>query len=191
MGKILRPVARLLYGGSVKKSLSIKFISRTGVMTALVYVATITGIHIPALGFFNMSDSMIILASFLFGPIQGMIAGAFGAFFGDLTVYPIAAPYTLLIKGIEGLIFGLGFKFAKKRGILPGIKVVIEISTILLGLAVMVAGYFLSKWLGYGGILRSALTSMYKNVFQGIVSLILACVLIYQKNFISRISSTL
>ena len=186
----MRVLARLLYGGSVKKSLGIKFISQTGVMTALVYIATITGVHIP-LGFFNMSDSMIILASYLFGPLTGMIVGAFGACLGDLTVYPIAAAYTFFIKGIQGLVFGLGFNAAKKTEKFPGMKVVIEIATMLLGLLIMVAGYFFAKWFGYGGGLRSALTSMYKNVFQTIASLVVACALIYQKSFISRISSAL
>lgn len=173
----------------VKKSLNIKFITQTGVMTALVYIATITGVQIPALGFFNMSDSMIILTSYLFGPIQGMIAGSLGACFGDLSVYPISAGYTFFIKGIEGIVFGLGFAAAKKINSFPGVKVVVEFFTMLIGLTFMVAGYFFAKWLGYGVVLNSAVASMYKNVFQGVASLIVASSLVYQKRFISRISS--
>ena len=69
--------------------------------------------------YFNLGDTVILLVSAIFGPFIGMIAGGMGSFFADLAVYPATMFYTLVIKGLEGLIAGglmiLIKKFVKKK----------------------------------------------------------------------------
>ena len=57
---------------------------------------------------------MIFLAAAFFGPVPGLIAGGIGSFLADLITYPVTMWFTLVIKGIEGLIAGLGIYYANK-----------------------------------------------------------------------------
>lgn len=81
----------------------------TSIMAALTCVVTMSfTIYIPATkGYFNIGESIIYLSAILFGPYIGAISGGFGSMFSDLlTGFPIYAPGTLLIKGLEGFIVG-------------------------------------------------------------------------------------
>ena len=84
-------------------------IAITGVMTALVTIATLSfQIYIPAtFGYFNIGESLVYITALLFGPYIGAFAGGVGSMMADLlTGYYIYAPWTLVNKGIEGYIVG-------------------------------------------------------------------------------------
>jgi len=124
-------------------------LTASGIMAALVCVATLFFIlPIPATqGYFNVGDAMIVAAAIVFGPMVGAIAGGVGAALADILAgYSYFAPFTFVIKGLEGAIVGLIYAKIKSRFI---IKLVI--AWILGGLE-MVAGYFISEYLflGYG-----------------------------------------
>ncbi len=91
----------------------LRFSTRTlayaAVMTALVYVGTLIGFS-SAQFYFNLGDSFVLMAAALLDPISAMIAGGLGSFLADLTVYPATMVFTLVIKGIEGLVAGVLFK---------------------------------------------------------------------------------
>ncbi len=75
---------------------------------ALVAVATLViRIPVPATqGYINLGETMIYLVALLLGPIFGAVAGALGSALADLLAgYASFAPFTLVIKGVEG---GLG-----------------------------------------------------------------------------------
>lgn len=78
------------------------------VCTWLVAVSTVMiEFPIPAAGgCFNMGDGAIFVVALLFGPVAGGLAGGVGSALADLIYNPFFAPYTLVIRGIEGWIVG-------------------------------------------------------------------------------------
>jgi uncharacterized membrane protein len=82
----------------------------SGVMAALVAVATFI-IQIPVAatgGYLNFGDIMIFVTALTFGPAVGGLAGGIGSFISDVAGGYAAtyAPFTLVIKGVEGVIAG-------------------------------------------------------------------------------------
>lgn len=124
-------------------------LTATSIMAALVCVATLFFIvPIPATqGYFNVGDAMIVTAAIVFGPMVGAIAGGVGASIADILAgYAYFAPFTLIIKGIEGAIVGVIYSKMKS-----GFFSKLFIAWIIGGLE-MVAGYFIVEYLilGYG-----------------------------------------
>jgi len=122
-----------------KKTKNITF---TAMFTALVFLATrflaFPGPLPP--GYINLGDSVIILCAVLLGSNQAAFAGAVGASLADIT-YPggiIFAPFTFVVKGLEGFIAG---KIARRSSFAS-----IIIAAVVGGL-ILVAGYFIAEWL--------------------------------------------
>lgn len=83
-----------------------------GITSAIVCLATIF-LRIPIIsvnGYVNLGDAFIFLFAALFGPLTAMISGGIGSAIADLIGYPLFAPFTLVIKALEGLIAGLMIK---------------------------------------------------------------------------------
>jgi uncharacterized membrane protein len=96
-------------GNKISKGIITKIFAVAAVMAALVAVATfIIQIPIPATGgYLNFGDIMIFISALTFGPTVGGFAGGVGSFISDVAGgYAAFAPFTLIIKGIEGLIAG-------------------------------------------------------------------------------------
>lgn len=118
-----------------------------GIMAALVCVATmLIQIPIPATeGFFNVGDALVIIASLTFGPIVGGLAGGVGSALADaLGGWYTWVPFTLVIKGAEGIIAGYIGGSKENRNIQR-----IFIAWVCGGL-VMVSGYFIVQVYLYG-----------------------------------------
>ena len=84
-------------------------IALAGLMTALTFVITRAFIlPIPQTkGFFNIGEAAVYTAAILFGARIGAIAGGLGSALADLSLgFAAFAPYTLVIKGIEGYVVG-------------------------------------------------------------------------------------
>src|SRR5574341_667865 len=81
----------------------------TGLMIAVVYIITVTiVVTIPQTrGIFNLGEAGVYIAALLFGPVVGALSGGLGSMLADLTVAPHYAFFTLVIKGLEGLVVGL------------------------------------------------------------------------------------
>ena len=94
-----------------KSKRTTKFATKTVVycalMTALVTVATVTLGFRTGDFFFNCGDAVIFVTAALLGPLPAAVAGGLGSFFADLAVYPATMFFTLIIKGLEGLVCGL------------------------------------------------------------------------------------
>ena len=112
-------------------------LAAAAIFIALTFVVTrYTVIPIPATkGFFNLGEVVIYIAAIAFGPIVGMLAGGAGSALADLAVAPQFAPFTLVIKGIEGYVVGR----------LAGPTTVSRLRATIIGGAWMVTGYFLSE----------------------------------------------
>jgi uncharacterized membrane protein len=148
----------------------------TAIFIALVAVATrFTAIPIPATrGFFNLGEVVIYVAALTFGPLVGLLAGGIGSALGDIWAQaPYYAPFTLVIKGLEGYVVGrLAGQTASSR-----------LRATLIGGAVMIVGYFLAQTLFAGTLgiaptsgtaAGAALTEAPFNVVQVVVGLIVA-----------------
>ncbi len=139
-----------------------------GVMAALTTVATmIIQIPTPATeGYINLGDTMVMLSGTLFGTIIGSLSGGIGSALADLlTGYGHWAPFTLVIKGIEGYIAGI----SRGKG-----KVISLLILIVAG-AEMVTGYFLVEVWMYG--IGGALTEVPGNSFQALSGIVFAYIL--------------
>jgi len=86
-----------------------KNIGIVAVFSALAFVAT-RFIQIPILqtgGYLNFGEAIIYISAILFGSTVGGLVGAIGPALADITSpYAAFAPFTLIIKGIEGFIVG-------------------------------------------------------------------------------------
>jgi len=130
------------------------------VMCALVAVATLIHIPLPQVqGYLNVGDAVIFLAALLFGPLVGAFAGGIGSSLAHLILgYAHWAPWTLVIKGLEGLVVGLLM-------VRPQVAM-------LSGAVVMVVGYFIAAVFFYG--FSPALTTLPGDLLQGIGSIVIA-----------------
>jgi uncharacterized membrane protein len=140
-------------------------VALSGIMAALVAVVTMI-IQVPTpltKGYINVGDSMVMLVAVLFGPTIGAFAGGFGSALADvITGYAHWAPFTLVIKGVEG--FVIGYITSKKDDFTT-----ILLATILGGV-LMVLGYFLVEVYFYG--VGYALTSVPGNTLQAVTGII-------------------
>lgn len=129
-------------------------------LTVLIMVVTLfVRIPVPGGGYFNMGDVLIIFTGLFAGWKTGLIAGGIGSALADLIGFPVFAPITLVIKGLEGLISGLGK---------PGRKVDTFIFPAL-AVIVMVGGYFLGTWFFPNLGKAMALADLPVNIIQAVV----------------------
>jgi uncharacterized membrane protein len=134
----------------------------SGVLAALVAVATaLVQIPNPATnGYINFGDVMVFVSALVFGPIVGGFSGAVGSSVSDVvTGFGQYAPFTFVIKGMEGLVAGL---IANRKNVRR------DIIAVGIGGAIMVTGYFLAEFfaLQYGW---AALTEVPGNIVQMVV----------------------
>lgn len=158
-----------------------------GLMISIICVATMI-IKLPTIlgiGYVHLGDSMIFLASILFGKKKGMITAALGMCLADiLSGYAYYAPFTLVIKGIMALIAAS----IAYRGSYGGKNILNNIFAFITAGAWMVVGYFFAKIIIVQYILFKvdtlkeavviALASIQGNVAQAVVGMIIALPLI-------------
>lgn len=112
----------------------------SGIMAALVAIATfIVQIPNPATrGYINFGDIMIFVSALSFGPIVGGFAGSVGSAIADVASgYGYFAPFTFVIKGIEGALAG----FISNRT-----SVSRDVLAVVIAGAEMITGYFFAEF---------------------------------------------
>lgn len=131
---------------------------------ALTAVATIIiKFPIPATeGYANLGDSVILVASVMFGPFTGFLAGGFGSALADIfSGYVHYAPFTFVIKGLEGFLAGyLGYKAFAKSSRKFNIK---TLAAMAVSVIIMVLGYFIVEIFMYG-FSAASLSSLFNLV---------------------------
>lgn len=147
-------------------------------LIALTTVATmIVRVPVPATGgYINMGDSMIYISALLFGPVFGLVAGGVGSALADyFGGYASFAPYTLVIKGLEGLLVGLlAWRMARRPSGITPVGTAVAIVAVLVGGAAMVSGYFLAEAYVLGIGVAKAAQEVPGNIFQVLGGLIVA-----------------
>ncbi len=157
-------------------------IAYTGVLTALVMVLTTFGFGAGQF-YFNVGDTLILIAAAIFGPIPAMIAGGVGSLFADIMLYPATMVFSLVIKGTEGLVAGLLFKLVDKYIKNKAILYISSAATMLFSTMLMMTGYFVCQTFLYGTY-TAALVALPFDAVQASVSTALAFVILYPLKFI-------
>ena len=163
----------------------------------LVTLATFV-IRIPnpaTQGYINLGDGLLFTLALVFGWRIGGLAGGVGSALADaLGGYFIWAPWTLVIKGIEGILVGTiafwgvrggrdtegglddqGGRGTSDAGGTSGgrhPRRIAAFAAVLVGGAWMVTGYYLAGSVLFGGI--AALTEIPGNLVQGGVAVVVA-----------------
>ena len=146
----------------------------SGVMAALVAVTTFAvQIYIPATrGYLNFGDIMIFVSALTFGPAVGGFAGGVGSAISDVAGgYAYFAPYTFMIKGLEGIIAGLlSNRISHRR----------DVAAVVVAGTEMITGYFLAEFFPLQ-IGWAALAEVPANILQivvgGIIGLPIALII--------------
>jgi uncharacterized membrane protein len=162
-------------GSRIEKDRVVLSIAQAAIMAALVAATTFfVQVPIPATrGYLDFGDIMIFISALTFGPIVGGFAGGVGSAISDtVSGYAYFAPFTLLIKGAEGLIAGL---------ISNGLSGKRNVVAVGIGGAEMVTGYFLAEFFGLSEG-WAALSEVPFNILQiaagGIIGIPIAIILI-------------
>lgn len=144
-----------------------------GIFAALVFIGT--QLRIPtAIGYINLGDGVILIASYFIGP-AAFFPGAIGSALSDLIAgYPMYIAPTFFIKGLMGLVAALIMTKAhgKKAG-----GFVIRLIACVAAELIMVAGYFVFEALYYD--MAAAVGSVIFNLFQAGIAIVLAIPLTY------------
>lgn len=125
-----------------------KRIAFSAIFCALIFVAT-AFIKVPvAIGYFNLGDAFLLISAVCCGPFGGAIGGMIGCALADVIGgYAVYAPFTLVVKGVEGLICGLLFLMIKRNEKGYFLR---TFAAFIVSLLWMVAGYFITNWILYG-----------------------------------------
>ncbi|MBU7043209.1 MAG: ECF transporter S component [Theionarchaea archaeon] len=142
----------------------------SAIFAAAVIVATlIIRVPVPATsGYINLGDSMVFISALLFGARVGGIAGGIGSALADIIGgYASWAPFTLVIKGLEGTVVGhLGKSDSITRQLLA----------VVVGGLIMVSGYFIVEVFLYGA--PAAITEVPGNLIQAGSGLIISMIVV-------------
>ena len=117
-------------------------VAMSAVFAAATFIGTLL-VTIPVgPGVFNVGEIVIYTAAFLFGGIVGGLAGGIGAAAADVATGAFAffAPFTLVIKGLEGFVVGQ----------LAGESVRSKVIAVAIGAPFMIVGYFVTVAYFYG-----------------------------------------
>lgn len=162
-----------------KNNKTIKIIM-TGLMIALIVTATIL-IIIPipfSNGYIHFGDAMIFLSVLILGWRYGAIAAGLGSALADILIgFAVWAPWTLVIKGLMGVVMGLFIlkSMGKQEKNIIGVPFRQLAGMVLAGL-VMVGGYYIAEGVIYGNFIV-ALLGVPWNILQFTAGAVFAALL--------------
>ncbi len=154
-----------------------KRLSYLGLAVALICIATmLIQVPIPATkGFLNLGDSLVMILAVIFGPKFGFWAGAVGSSLADiLSGYAHWAPWTFIIKGLEGLVVGASASKSFGKGNVGRFRTTFGV---ILGSVVMAFGYLFAGAIMYGWAV--SWVDMTANIVQGIGSAAISLPVLY------------
>ncbi|MFD1706101.1 ECF transporter S component [Siminovitchia sediminis] len=146
----------------------------TALLIALVFVATmLLNIKLPISangGLVHLGTGMLFIASILFGPKKGAMAGAVGMGLFDLVSgWTLWAPITFLSRGIQGYIVGKIAWSGDRRGGSLGFNVL----AMLVSTPPMIACYYLWERILYGSWIVP-LASIPGDIVQSVIGMAVA-----------------
>jgi uncharacterized membrane protein len=141
------------------KSRDVRMIALITVMAAVVCTLTlVVQIPIPATGgYVHLGDAAANFAALAFGPWLGFLIAGGGMAIADLIGYPIFAPGTFVVHGLQAVVVAyLG------RGRKPWVMLLAGVA----GGLVVIAGYFVYEWLILGMGMVTAAKEIPGNIIQ-------------------------
>lgn len=146
----------------------------TSMLISLVFVATyLVNIRLPIAangGLVHMGTAMLFIASILFGPKKGAIAGAVGMGLFDLFAgWTLWAPFTIVARGLQGYIVG---KIAWSNG-RNGNSVAFNLLAMIVSIPPMLAVYYVCEGILYNNWI-GPVASIPGNITQNVVGIIVA-----------------
>lgn len=171
---------------SRKTTIVTKQLTTIAMFVALVTVATVViAIPAPAGGFLNVGDTVVLIAAACLGPLGGMVAGGLGSCIADLILgYGMYAPFTLVIKGLEGLICGglilLFDKTLGKRFKNYIAQVIAGVFAMIIAALTMSSLYCIADGILYGW--GAAIVNAPVNLLQGAIGIVAGSIIVYALN---------
>lgn len=151
-----------------------KTITLNALAIALVCISTMFLQFPIPLGYAHLGNCFILISGVFFGPVTGLLAGGIGSALADLlTGYPQWIIPTLIIKGIMG--FAIGYIANRTGHTINMFKIRTAIASVV-GIVIMVIGYFIGGSFLYGSIYTGA-GQIPGLTAEGIVGIILFYVL--------------
>jgi uncharacterized membrane protein len=146
----------------------------TAMLVALVFLSTFfLNIKLPISvngGLIHLGTAMLFIASILFGPKKGALAGAIGMGLFDLVGgWLIWAPITIVARGLQGFIVGkISWANGKK-----GDSLFLNIVATVVSIPIMIAVYYFGEVILYGNWIVP-LTSIPGDLIQNAIGMIIA-----------------
>ncbi|MDI7743218.1 ECF transporter S component [Lysinibacillus fusiformis] len=146
----------------------------SALLIALVFVSTVfINIKLPIGGnggLVHLGTGMLFIASILFGPKKGAIAGSFGmALFDLMSGWTIWAPGTFIARFLQGYIVG---KIAWSNDE-NGNSIILNLVGMIISVPVMAAVYYVHEAIIYGNWIQPA-ASIPGNITQNVIGMIVA-----------------
>ncbi len=146
----------------------------TSVLAALIFLATFfINIKLPISingGLVHLGTAMLFIASILFGPKKGALAGAIGMGLFDIVGgWLLWAPITIVARGLQGFIVGK-ISWAKGR---KGSSLALNITATIISMPFMIAVYYFGEVILYGNWI-TPLTSIPGDILQNVLGIIIA-----------------
>jgi uncharacterized membrane protein len=154
--------------------MSPRTLTRTALFIALTAAGTLA-VRIPnpaTQGYINLGDTLIMTGALVFGWRAGGLAGGMGSALADfLGGYALWAPWSLVIKGVEGAVTGALGAWSQRRPAGWPRRALHTLAPVIGG-GWMVAGYYLAGAVLFGA--AAALTEVPGNLVQAGVGAALA-----------------
>ena len=141
--------------------LNSRTISINALAIALVCLSTMFLQFPIPLGYAHLGNCFILISGVFFGPVTGLLAGGIG--------YAQWIIPTLIIKGIMGFVIGY---IANRTGLTVNMFKIRTAAASIVGIIIMVVGYFIGGSILYGSIYTGA-TQIPGLVMEGIVGIVL------------------
>ena len=159
------------YSKTSKKTLDLIM---TSMLVALVFLSTFfLNIKLPISvngGLVHLGTGMLFIASILFGPKKGALAGAIGMGLFDLVGgWLLWAPITIVARGLQGFIVG---KIAWSKG-RKGSSLALNVTATIVSIPFMIAVYYFGEVILYGNWIVP-LTSIPGDLLQNALGMIIA-----------------
>ena len=153
---------------SLKQLVLLALLTAINVVVSRIFIIPMPLTH----GNINLCDAIIYLVALLYGPVAGGIVGGLSGFLLDLLGgYGQFMLFSLVVHGLEGFFVGLVFRYWNL-----GNQIVKAAVAGAIGVLLMVAGYFVTNTVLY--TFAAGLASLFTNTIQGVVSVVIAIVLL-------------